>query len=179
MWKVLALGIGLALAPFAAALADSPPATDSTPPAANSESQVTDSRLAAAMDLLEAQNAKANMKLIIDTFMKLTVTSLKQSHPDLSDDKIKLFTEAFTDEMKSSLDDLVKLQAQVYARHFSEDELHALAAFYRTDVGKKYISEVPQIVKETVPLGLQWGQSIAPKAAERAIDRLKKEGVQL
>jgi hypothetical protein len=39
--------------------------------------------------------------------------------------------------------------------------------------------EIPLIMKETVPLGVAWGQEVGPKAAERAMERLKKKGVEL
>jgi hypothetical protein len=175
MLKRMALGLGLALAFCNGALADNPPA----PPATNAAPEVADPHLAAAIDLLEAQNARANMNAMVDTMMKAAAASARQSHADVPDDKVKLFTDAFAEEMTNSMDDLLKMEAKVYVEHFSEDELHALAAFYRSDVGKKYIGEIPQIMKETVPLGFSWGQAIAPKAMQHALEKLQKKGVQL
>jgi uncharacterized protein len=172
MWKQLVLGLGLTFAASTVALAD-PPA----PPAA--AAQTADSHLAAAIDLLDAQNAKANMTTMVHLLMSGVESSVRQSHPGASDEKLKLFNEAFEEEITNSTDDLLKLQAKIYAEHFSEDELRQLAAFYRSDLGKKYISELPVIMKETVPLGVQWGQMIAPRAINRAMARLKKEGVSL
>lgn len=176
MWKQMVLGLGLALAVSTGAFAD-----DQTQPApaSNAAPAVTDSHLAAAVDLLEAQNAKSNMKSMFNSLMSAVGSSVRQSHPGVSEDKFKLFTEAFSEELENSIDDLLKMQAKVYAEHFSENELRALAAFYRSDLGKKYISEIPLILKETVPLGVAWGQEVGPKAAERAMERLKKKGVEL
>ncbi len=174
MWKQMVLGFGLALAVSTGALADDPAA----PPAA-AQAAPTDARLAAAVDLLEAQNAKANMKSMMDTFMSTAANAVRREHPDISEEKLKLFTDAFADEMVNSTDGLLKMQAQVYAEHFSEDELRGLAAFYRSDLGKKYIAQIPLIAKETVPLAFQWGQSIAPVAVQHALEKLKKEGVTL
>ena len=54
-----------------------------------------------------------------------------------------------------------------------------MAAFYRSDLGRKYTAQLPLIAKETVPLAFQWGQTIAPVAMQHAVDKLKKEGVKL
>jgi hypothetical protein len=174
MLKQMVLGLGLAFAVSAVALADNAPA----PPPTTMPAE-TDSHLAAAVELLEAQNTKSTMKTMVDVLMSAAETTVRATHPDLSNDKLRLFTDAFREEMDRSLDDLLKMQAKVYVEHFSESELRALTAFYRSDVGRKYISEVPEIMKETAPLGIEWGQTIAPLAIKRALDRLKKEGVQL
>ena len=174
MWKELALGLGVALAVSTGAFAD-----DAAPPPATTEAAPTDAHLAAAVDLLDAQNAKANMKSMMDTFMSMATNAFHQGHPDIPNDKLKLFTEAFAEEMSNSTDGLLKMQAKVYAEHFSEDELHGLAAFYRSDLGRKCTAQLPLIAKETVPLAFQWGQTIAPVAMQHAVDKLKKEGVKL
>ena len=59
MWKQMVLGLGLALAVPTGAFAE-----DTAAPPATTQAAPTDSHLAAAVDLLEAQNAKANMKSI-------------------------------------------------------------------------------------------------------------------
>src|SRR5215469_17788551 len=105
MWKQMVLGLGLALAVATGAIAD-----NATAPPAAAGAAPTDSHLAAAVDLLKAQNAKANMTTMIHVLMSSVETSVRQTHPGASDEKLKLFNDAFEEEMMNSTDDLLKLQ---------------------------------------------------------------------
>jgi hypothetical protein len=175
MLQRTALGLAIVFA-----LCGGAPAADGpTPPVAAAAPAPTDSRLAAAMDLLQATDAKGNMETFIDSMLPVIVDGLRRTHSGVSEDTLKLFQTACREEMVSSLDDQLKLQAQIYAEHFSEDELRALVAFYRSDTGRKYITEMPLIMKEVMPLGQAWGRNIGEQAVRRAIERLQKNGVQL
>jgi len=44
----------------------------------------------------------------------------------------------------AGLEETMKEWPPIYARHFTVDELHELAAFYRTPVGAKTLREMPQ-----------------------------------
>src|ERR1700704_6721436 len=132
-----------------------------------------DSHLASALDFLEATNAKANMAAVIDSLAPVVLGQIRAQNPNLSDAAIQQFLSAFREEMTASLDDLMKITARIYEQHFTEDELRRLAAFYDTDVGKKYISLVPAIIKESVPIGAAWGREAGARAAQRAAERLR------
>ena len=119
------------------------------------------------------------MKVMTDSIMTTAASAIRAEHPTVSDDNLRLFYAAFSQEMEASFDDLLKMQAKVYEAHFSESELRALTAFYKSDLGRKVISETPAITREEVPIGIKWGQTVAPAAMQRALDKLKKEGVKL
>lgn len=139
----------------------------------------SDSRLAAAMDFLEATNAKATMTTVIDSMTPLFLGQFRTQNPALSDTAVQQFQSAFQEEMTASLNDVVMAIARVYEQHFTEDELRKLTAFYASDVGKKYISNVPLIIKESVPIGAAWGREAGARAAQRAAERLRANGVNL
>lgn len=139
----------------------------------------TDAQKAAAVELLEASNSRAMMMQMIDAMAPMMVGQLKHEHPQLSDKAAAAFTTAFKEEMAANLDSLMAMMAAVYVEHFSEADLKAITAFYRSEAGKHCLAEMPGILKETMPLGMQWGREIGPKAAEKAIKKLEKEGVSL
>ena len=135
--------------------------------------------LATAMQVLEATNAKANMLRIVDLIMPQMLTIVRQQNPALDDATLKSFQVVFHEELQASLADYMKGMAGIYARHFSEKELEGLLAFYRTDIGKKLISETPEVMKEGAALGESWGRSIGITAAQRAIARLKGKDIKI
>lgn len=42
--------------------------------------------------------------------------------------------------------DAIKVAPDIYARHFSTDELRGLLAFYKTPIGAKALSEMPKVM---------------------------------
>jgi hypothetical protein len=49
-----------------------------------------------------------------------------------------------------TLADFKKKQSDAYRKHFSSDELHAIAAFLATPAGSKMLSESPQVMNDSV-----------------------------
>jgi hypothetical protein len=137
----------------------------------------SDSHLASALDFLKITNAKVSMAAMIDSLMPLVLGNVRAKNPTLSDAALQQFQSAFREEMTASLDDLMTMTARIYEEHFTEDELRGLTAFYDTDVGKKYISIVPSIMKESLPIGAAWGREAGARAAQRAAERLRANGV--
>ena len=55
---------------------------------------------------------------------------------------------ALQKEMKSMMDYVLNKQAELYDRHFTEQEIDDILNFYKTPAGKKIIEETPKITKE-------------------------------
>lgn len=71
--------------------------------------------------------------------------------------------DGFWDDIRKNADtnDLIERIIPVYARHFSDDDLRGLVAFYNSPVGKKYVAETPQITAESMAVGRAWGGDLA------------------
>jgi hypothetical protein len=80
----------------------------------------------------------------------------------------------FWDEVLKEVDpdNFIELLLPIYDKHFSNDEIEGLIAFYETPLGKKLISKLPQIMTETTAAGDKYGQQIANKV----IKRMQAEG---
>jgi hypothetical protein len=138
-----------------------------------------DPHLQAALDLMTVTHADRNMRVMVDTLIPLLMKQYEAQHSGIDPKALQQLQSVFLVEMEKSLPDMEKLIAQIYVEHFSEDELHRIAAFYQSDVGKKYTAEVPAIVKEITPLAEQMGEQIGKKAMQRAIEKLQSQGIQL
>jgi|SRR5579871_2471070 len=164
MFRVAAFG-----AILASALCVLPASAEPTP---NS----TDSHITAALDLLAVTNAKAALVGMIDPLLPQILSQLRAQHPHASSAAIEQFQAAFRDELARDLDSLLMDSAKVYEERFTEDELRALAAFYRSEPGKTYM---PLVLKQSIPVGAAWGREAGARAAQRALERLHANGVDL
>ena len=138
-----------------------------------------DAHLGAAIDLLEATNAKANMVTIVDALTPVILGQVRAQNPRITDAIAQQFQAIFREEMIADLDSFVKLNAAIYEQHFTTEELRQLAEVYRTDVGKKYITTLPAIIKKSVPLGTAWGREAGARIAQRTLQRLRANGVNI
>jgi len=150
-----------ALAPAAAA----PPAEAPKP---------SDRQIAAALDLLDASHSMNNMTQLVDAMMSFATVQMKREHSGLDDAQIESFKKILSDELIAREPDYKRAIAVVYAEHFSEADLHALADFYRSDVGKRYIATLPAMIKEMTPAGILWGEQVARDALDKFLKTLPK-----
>ncbi|CDO46646.1 hypothetical protein AT246_06685 [Bartonella henselae] len=67
--------------------------------------------------------------------------------------------------------DLEKEIAQVYAKYFTQEELDAITAFYSSDTGKKFLTEVPSIARDAYSTFDAWRSSIM----QDLVKNVKKE----
>jgi hypothetical protein len=109
-----------------------------------------------------ASMGKQVMDAMLDQFNKM---------PNLPEGFIAKFREVATGQ------DLLEKVIPIYLKHFDEESLDAVIAFYQTDAGRKFIKAQPAIMKESMELGQKWGQELATKALKSLQeDKEKKQG---
>ncbi len=82
------------------------------------------------------------------------------------------FAEQFVAAVK--LDEFIDLVVPVYARHFSEEEIDGLLAFYRSPLGRKVLQNLPAIASESQEVGRRWGSEIGARVAQQIDERVKR-----
>jgi hypothetical protein len=112
--------------------------------------------------LLTLTDARGTFKRALESQLSLMKTSGTRIPPKFWDDVLK----------EVDPDEFVELLMPVYDRHFSNDELKGLIAFYETPLGKKLVSELPQLMTETSAIGEKYGEQIA----NQVIKRMQAEG---
>jgi hypothetical protein len=70
--------------------------------------------------------------------------------------------------------ELVELIAAVWDRHFTQDEIRELIAFYESPLGKRLREMQPVILQESLFAGEEWGR----RALERLQQKLLQKGFQ-
>ncbi|HWM94638.1 MAG TPA: DUF2059 domain-containing protein [Thermoanaerobaculia bacterium] len=61
----------------------------------------------------------------------------------------------------------VELGVPIYDKHFTQEEIRELIAFYETPIGRKLTVKLPVITQESMAAGQKWGEEIAKKVMER------------
>jgi hypothetical protein len=75
--------------------------------------------------------------------------------------------------------ELVNEVARVYARHFTEQELRELLAFYKTALGKKVLVEEPAAIDDSFKHAQEWSNTFSLQVIDRLRAEMKKKGYDL
>jgi uncharacterized protein len=173
-WLVAAvLMLGLAL-PLAAQ--DSSPPSGVSPDAGQTEP--APDRMAAARDLLQATHTDAQFAAVIPLMFAQLKQAMSPSDPKMQGEFDQIFEEVqkqFIERRDEVLDQI----ATLYANKFSPDEMKALADFYRSPIGQKFIAAMPELTAEAMRVGNAWGQKIAQDAERKVQDEMRKRGLAL
>ncbi|MFY9310511.1 MAG: DUF2059 domain-containing protein [Bacteroidia bacterium] len=97
---------------------------------------------------------------------KQMINTFKQSYSSVGD----AFWDDFEKEIKA--EDLMDLIIPIYDKHYTEEDIDQLIAFYNSPIGKKMTENLPIIMQESMAAGQTWGSKIA----EKAIERLRQKG---
>ena len=133
-------------------------------------------QLDAAMDLLQATNTTANMQAMLDTLLPLQAAQIRREHPNASDETVRTLLGIVKTAITNHFDDLMRLYAIAYARRFSAEDMHALANFYRSELGQKYLKEIPVLMKDVGPLAIAYLQGAIRQEIETAVEKLRTQG---
>jgi hypothetical protein len=142
------LGLCVALC-FASPLS----AEDAAPPA-------DPARIAAARDLLEVTGVTKQMDGMVEAMSR---GFAKGANAETSDAGKKL-SDQFDASMKKLLeykDQMISDFAELYAQTFTAEEMKAVADFYRSGAGAKFISMTPELMQKGAAIGMKYSEKIA------------------
>jgi len=107
-----------------------------------------DAAHAAAQELVDFTMGR----MLNDTLAKMSNAmwpGIQASLPKTIDDKTMADLRAEFDRVtRKYVTESLKVAPDIYAQHFSADELRELLAFYRTPLGSKVLTEVPKVMGE-------------------------------
>jgi len=80
----------------------------------------------------------------------------------------------FEKELLASIDvnELMDMIVPIYDRHFSEEDVDGMLAFYRSPIGQRVTKALPEITAESQEAGKEWGQRLGKKVGEKTGDNL-------
>ena len=87
------------------------------------------------------------------------------------------------DEVKQVMQDefvangfIQEMSYELYDKYFTTAELEEVVAFYKSPIGQKITSVLPQLTQESMLAGQRHAESLGPLIQQRLLARLKAEG---
>jgi uncharacterized protein len=110
--------------------------------------------------LLEVSGAKTLMEQSMGQMEKNIKPLLANSLPpgDYREKLIELFFSKF--HSKADTQQLLNLIVPIYDKHLASEDIKGLIAFYRTPLGRKAMTVLPQVMSEAQEQGRKWGETL-------------------
>jgi hypothetical protein len=169
---ILLAGVVSAAAQNAASSAAAPqsatqPAAQAAPAA--SQNKIDPAKEADIRHLLEVAGTKAVMMQMMESMTANVKPMLISALPpgDYREKLADLFLAKF--QAKANLQHLLDLAISAYDRHFTHEEIKGLIKFYESPLGKKAVSELPQLMDEMTTAGREWGQQVGRESMQEVL----------
>lgn len=138
--------------------------------------ELTAEHLAAARTTIATTNATKKLNDILPSAVARISGQLISNRPDI-EAEITTIVNATAIELAARRGDLEKEAAKIYARVFSQEELVQIGKFFGTETGKKFLNELPIIVREVDKAARVWGTGINRDLSQKVTEKLKKDGL--
>lgn len=142
--------------------------------------ELTLEKKAAIKELLEVTGAVQIYTQFADAFSQGISQALRKANPDIDPRAFDFIREESTAVMREefvSKTSFLDLVIPVYNRYLTLEEINGLIRFYKTPLGMKTISILPELAQEGKKASQTLAQLISPKLHQRILDRLRKEGI--
>ena len=144
----------------------------SCPAVAQTAAEPTSGQLEAAHEILKITNIEGVMRGSVTDQSRLMAEQLQRAMPDIAPEALELFKRVTLEETEKSIPQLLEASAKIYARHFSEDDLRGLAAFYKSPLGSKFIAQLPEVSRECSLMSAELGGNMLVRFREE-LEKLK------
>jgi uncharacterized protein len=172
----------LALFMFAA-LSVSARAADTTPPAAPAPAATTDTAptpspaaIAAADTILNTIGLKQQIAIVVPGMMQELETNVTRTRPEIKD-SLRVTLKAIQPEFDQTAKQTYIQAEGLLASEMSDQDIIAVAAFFNSPAGKKYIQVTPVFIQNLGDITGAWRDKLSTDILERARAEMKKKGV--
>ena len=139
---------------------------------------LTPEKEAAIIKLMEITGSK-NIGMQMGKAINMSLAnSLKAANPKTPEKAFVILADETNKLMDEQIDSLFKSIVPIYNNYFTKAEIDELLAFYETPIGKKTISVLPLITRDSMVVGQNWGKGLVPKLMENLQKRFKAEGIE-
>jgi hypothetical protein len=128
-----------------------------------------------AKEIIAIKGTAASFNSMVPSMIERAKTILLQTNPMLSKDLNEVAVKLRKDYGKAA-DEPLNVAARVYAGKFSEQELRAILAFYKTPTGRKVIDEEPRILQESIRGLDEWSKKLSEDVLIKFRNEMRKKG---
>jgi hypothetical protein len=130
--------------------------------------------------LLDVTGAAKVGAQIASLVAESVMSGLRQAGPAVPDRAYAIVKDVLDTEfssMYSAPDGVLSEMVDLYAKHYTHDDVRALLEFYRSPVGQKAITLMPVLMQEGGAIGQHWIEPRMPKIMDTLQQRLRAEGL--
>jgi uncharacterized protein len=165
------LALGLALMAGLPAGAQQQPSIPGLKPA-------SPAALAAAREILALKNASAMYQAAVPNIVQQTKDTLLQTNLNYQKDLNEVAV-IVAKNLAGREKEIGEGMALVYANEFTEQELTALVAFYKSPLGQKLLLNEPRAIQMSMSYMNQWAQQFAETVNAEFRAEMRKRGKQI
>lgn len=137
--------------------------------------QPTPGAMAAAKELIAVTDSMALFRPLPAGVIEQAKLVFLQQNPGLAKDLNEIAIK-LREELAPRLSEVGNELAKLYATNFSELDLKAIVAFYKSDVGKKLLARQPAVVNAGLKFAQDWANKLSDEVIKRMREELKKRG---
>jgi len=105
-------------------------------------------------DIVTLLKLTGSQKSVVLIMKQLAVT-IRQLNAEIPDTLLQAMTKAI------STDNFLQKFVPVYRKYFTHDEVRQFIAFYRSPAGKKLADKTPELTRDGMLIGQEWGRQMA------------------
>ena len=143
-------------------------------PAAHGQ-QTSVAAIATAKELVASTQATTIFNPLIAGVVEQAKLLFLQQDPGLAKDLNEIAEKMRTD-LAPRFAELNDEMAKLYATHFTEQELKAILAFYKSPAGQKLLQEQPTVVDASMRYAQDWANKLSDQVIANMREELKKRG---
>jgi uncharacterized protein len=132
-------------------------------------------RLAAAKDLVSVMRLPDTMRGMFPLIWRQMVSPLISRDDPRIKAAVDSLAPTITAEMEREIPRFGELIAGIYAEHFTEEELRAIAVFMRSPTGQTFLAKQNVLAQASMTAGQQFGQSLLARIRPRIEEELKQK----
>ncbi len=110
------------------------------------------------------------------TVFQQMVQHMKKANPEIPDRAVQVIEQETVAFFQEIIPDMMNKVVPIYGQHFTHDEIKQLIAFYDTEIGKKTIRTLPQLMQQVMATSNQYMNGVMPQYMQRITQRLEAEG---
>jgi len=143
-------------------------------PVARSQ-QTSVAAITTAKELVAATKATTVFDPLIAGVVEQAKLLFLQQNPGLATDLNQIADKMRTD-LAPRFSELNDEMAKLYATHFTDQELKAILAFYKSPTGQKLLQEQPTVVDASMRYAQDWANKLSDQVIAKMREELKKRG---
>jgi hypothetical protein len=141
--------------------------SSAAPPAAQQIDPAKEADIRQLMDVVGMKDTVTRMMSAIEQNMRpMFVRSLPPGQ--YRERLVRLFFEKL--HANTDPERILDLVVPVYARNLSDDDIKGLIRFYKTPLGRRWVSVLPKVQAEMAPAARSWGEQVGRQSMKEVLE---------